>query len=97
MDQTFRADAATLAEFFDFLAEEGILHDRDGLERHREAVALRIESEVFSLLWGPAASRRATLDRDPQVAAALQAMPAAALLLHDPEAYLAGTTGGEGR
>lgn len=97
VDQSFRADAVTLAEFFDFLAAEKIPHDRDGLERHREAVALRIESEVFSLLWGPAASRRATLDRDPQVAAALQAMPQAALLLHDPEAYLAGTTGGEGR
>ena len=97
VDQSFRTDAATLAEFFDFLAEERIPHDRDGLERHRDAVALRIEGEVFSLLWGPAASRRATMDRDPQVVAALQAMPEAALLLHDPEAYLAGTTGGEGR
>ena len=97
VDQSFRADAATFAEFLDFLAAEKIPHDREGLERHREAVALRIEGEVFSLLWGPAASRRATLDRDPQVAAALQAMPQAALLLHDPEAYLAGTTGGEGR
>ena len=97
VDQGFRADAATLAEFFDFLSEEQIPYDREGLERHRDAVALRIEGEIFSLLWGPGASRRATLDRDPQVAAALQAMPEAALLLRDPEAYLAGTNGGEDR
>ncbi len=97
VDQGFRADAATLAEFFDFLSEERIPYDREGLERHRDAVALRIEGEIFSLLWGPGASRRATLDRDPQVAAALQAMPEAALLLRDPEAYLAGTNGGEDR
>ena len=57
----------------------------------------RIESEIFSLLWGPAASRAATMDRDPQIAAALRAMPQAALLLHDPEAYLAALTGGEDR
>ena len=97
VDQTFRADDATLTEFFDFLAEERIPHDREGLQEHRDAVALRIEGEIFSLLWGPAASREATLDRDSQITAALQAMPRAALLLRDPEAYLAGTAGGEGR
>ena len=97
VDQSFRTDAVTLGEFFEFLAEEGIPHDREGLEEHRDAVALRIDAEVFSLLWGPGASREATMDRDPQIRAALQAMPQAALLLTDPEAYLAGTTGGEGR
>lgn len=97
VDQDFRADDATLVEFFDFLAAERIPHDREGLERHRDAVALRIEGEVFSLLWGPAASRRATMDRDPQISAALEAMPRAALLLRDPQAYLAGAAGGEGR
>ena len=97
VDQSFRADAATLTEFFDFLTEETIPHDREGLERHRDAVALRIEGEVFSLLWGPGASRETTMDRDPQITAALAAMPQAALLLRDPQAYLAGATGGEDR
>lgn len=97
VDQSFRADDVTMDEFFDFLAEERIPHEREGLEEHRDAVALRIEGEVFSLLWGPAAAREATLDRDRQISAALQAMPQAALLLLDPEAYLAGAAGGEGR
>ena len=97
VEQSFRADDATLGEFFDFLAEERIPHDREGLEAHRDRLALRIEGEIFSLLWGPAAAREATMDRDPQIAEALSAMPHAALLLRDPEAYLAAATGGEGR
>lgn len=97
VDQTFRSDAATLVEFFEFLIEESIPHDPGELERHARAVALRLDGEVFSLLWGPGASRRATLDRDPQIAAALAAMPQAALLLRDPQAYLAAATGGAGR
>lgn len=95
VDQTFRADDATIEEFYAFLAEEEIPHDRAALEEYRERVALRIDSEVFSLLWGPGPARRATLDRDPQVAAALDAMPRAALLLRDPEAFLAQTSGNE--
>ena len=97
VDQNFRVDDATLAEFFDFLEQEGIPHDRPGLERHRDAIGLRIEGEVFSLLWGPGASRAATMDRDPQIRAALAAMPQAELLLRDPDAFLAGTDGGAGR
>ena len=88
VDQAFRADAATVSEFFDFLEEEAIPHEREGLEQHLTQVALRIEGEVFSLLWGPGASRRATMDRDPQITAALEAMPQAALLLRDPQTYL---------
>ena len=97
VDQSFRVDETIVEEFFLFLSEERIPHDREGLDEHRDAVALRIEGAIFSLLWGPAASREATMDRDPQIAAALQAMSQAALLLNDPEAYLAGATGGEGR
>ena len=97
VDQSFRVDETTVEEFFQFLSEERIPHDREGLDEHRDAVGLRIEGAIFSLLWGPAATREATMDRDPQIAAALQAMSQAALLLNDPEAYLAGATGGEGR
>ena len=98
VDQDFRADRATLDEFLGFLEEEGIPHELPAEEEARrrveEQVALRIEGEVFSLLWGPGASRRATIDRDPQVNAALAAMPRAALLIRDPEAYLAETGAG---
>ena len=92
MDQDFRADDATLEEFFQFLLEEEIPHDRAGLEDHRDRIALRIDSEVLSLLWGPGPARSATLDRDPQIRAALEAMPRAALLLNDPEAFMAGAS-----
>ena len=98
VDQDFRADRATLDEFLSFLEEEGIPRELPAEEEARrrldEQIALRIEGEVFSLLWGPGASRRATIDRDPQVNAALAAMPRAALLIRDPEAYLAETGAG---
>ncbi len=88
VDRSFRVDAATLSEFFGFLEEEEIPHSQEELQPHADQIALRIEGEVFSLLWGPGASRHATMDRDPQIAAALAAMPHAALLLEDPQTYL---------
>ena len=97
VDQGFRSDDATLDEFFDFLAEERIPHDREDLETRREHLALRLDGEVLGLLWGPGAARRATMDRDLQIGAALAAMPQATLLLRDPDAYLAGATTGAGR
>ena len=95
MEQDFRADDATLEEFYAFLDEEEIPYDRAALDEYRDRVALRIDAEVFSLLWGPGPARGATLDRDPQIRAALGAMPRAALLLNDPEAFLAGASGSE--
>lgn len=100
VDQTFRTDRATIEEFFAFLDEEGIPHelpeDPEELAAVEAQVALRIDGEVFSLLWGPAASRMATIGRDRQVNAALSAMPRAALLIEDPEAFLAETTADSG-
>ena len=96
VDRSFRVDAPTLSEFFGFLEAQEIPHRREELEPHADQIALRIEEEVLSLLWGPGASRRATMDRDPQIAAALAAMPDAALLLEDPQTYLeTETAGGE--
>ncbi len=95
VEQDFRADDATLEEFYAFLDEEEIPYDRAALDEYRDRVALRIDAEVFSLLWGPGPARGATLDRDPQIRAALGAMPRAALLLNDPEAFLAGASGSE--
>ncbi len=95
VDQAFRADERAFEEFFAFLEEENVAHDREALEAHREPMAIRIESEVFHLLWGPGAAQRAVIDRDPQVRAGLDLMPRAALLLEDPDAYLT-TMGGSG-
>lgn len=96
VDQSFRTDTDTLSEFLDFLTEERIPHDSEALGEQRDRLALRIDGEVFSLLWGPGPARRATMSRDPQIAAALTSMSQAALLLQDPEAYLAGTDGAAG-
>jgi len=88
VDQTFRAGPETQKEFLAFLEEEGISHDPEELARHEAPIALRIEAEVFSLLWGPGAARRAVIDRDSQVRAGVGVMPEAELLLRDPDAYL---------
>ncbi len=88
VDRTFRVGPETHAEFLEFLEAEHIGHDPEGLAEHGEQIAVRIEGEVFSLLWGPGAARRAVIDRDPQVRAGLDVMPEAELLLRDPDAYL---------
>ncbi len=93
VDRSFRVGPETRAEFLEFLREERISHDREALAEHGERIALRIESEVFSLLWGPGAARRAVIDRDPQVRAGLEVLPEAELLLRDPDAYLTTVAG----
>ena len=87
IDQRFRVTDEVLEDFFAFLDEEGVSYSREQLLEHRDRLALRIEVEIFSALWGAEAAQRIALQHDPQVGAAVEALPRAAELLRDPVAY----------
>ncbi len=87
IDKGFRVDDEVLEDFFSFLDEEGMAYSREELAEHRDRLALRIEVEIFSALWGAVAARTIEVQYDPTVNAGLDALPLAAELLSDPVAY----------
>lgn len=89
IDQNYEITDETFEHFFQFLEEEGVAFSRDELLEHRERLGLLIKAEIFSSIWGAEASQRVLVQQDPQVQAAVQALPDAAELLQNPEAYVA--------
>ncbi len=87
VDERFRVNDEVLEDFFGFLDAEKIQYSRDELLAAREALSLRIEGEIFNALWGAEAAQKISVTYDPQVRAALQALPDASDLLADPAAY----------
>jgi carboxyl-terminal processing protease len=87
IDDRFRVNDEVLEDFFSFLDSEGIPYERDELLAAREALSLRIEVEIFQALWGAEAAQKIAVSYDPQIQAALTALPDAAALLADPAAY----------
>ena len=90
IDQSFRVDDAVLEDFLSFLDDEEIEYERDELMAHRDRLALRIEVEIFSSLWGAEAAQKIAATHDPQVLAGIEALPDAARLLADPKAFASG-------
>jgi hypothetical protein len=87
VDQRFRANDEVLEDFYGFLDHENIPYSREELLAAREPLALRIEGEIFNALWGAEAAQRIAAAYDPQIQAALAALPDATLLLADPVGY----------
>jgi carboxyl-terminal processing protease len=87
VDERFRVNDEVLEDFFGFLDSEQIPYSRQELLAAREQLALRIEVEIFNALWGSEAAQKIAVTRDPQIQAALAALPDAAQLLVDPAAY----------
>jgi carboxyl-terminal processing protease len=87
VDERFRVNDEVLEDFFGFLEAEQIPHSRPELLAAREALSLRIEVEIFNALWGAEAAQRIAVTYDPQIQAALAALPDATQLLADPAAY----------
>lgn len=87
IDREFRVDDEILEDFFSFLDEEGMTYSREELLEHRDRLALSIEVEIFSALWGAVAAQTVAVQHDPQVIAGLGALAQAAELLSDPVAY----------
>ena len=97
VDKAFRVDDQVLEDFFSFLDEEGMTYSREELDEHRDRLALRIEVEIFSALWGAVAAQTVAVQYDPQVKAGLDALPQAAELLRDPVAYAKRTETADGK
>jgi len=89
IDKSFEVDDEVLEDFFRFLEEEEIPFSREELQEHRDRLALVIEGEIFSSIWGMAAAQRLSIKKDPQVRRAIEALPDAAELLRDPKGYVA--------
>ena len=87
IDKEFRVNDEMLENFFEFLGEEGISFSRDELEEHKERLAHRIEIEIFNALWGAGTAQKIAATYDPQIQAALKALPDAAELLNNPVAF----------
>ncbi|HSF19172.1 MAG TPA: S41 family peptidase [Vicinamibacteria bacterium] len=92
IDERFRVDDEVLEDFFDFLDSESVAYSREELLADRDALTLRIEVDIFGALWGAESAQKAAVKYDPQITAALQAMPKAKSLLIDPVAFTKGLT-----
>ncbi len=89
IDKSFEVDDEVLEDFFRFLEEEEIPFSKEELQEHRERLALVIEGEIFSSIWGMETAQRLYIKKDPQVRRAIEALPDAAELLRDPKGYVA--------
>jgi carboxyl-terminal processing protease len=87
IDEGFRVDDEILEDFFGFLDDEGVKYSREELLAERDRLALQIEVEIYSALWGAEAAQAVAAKQDPQVQAGIDALPQAAELLADPVAY----------
>jgi carboxyl-terminal processing protease len=85
----FEVDASVLAEFREFLRERKIRFDETEFDEQRQALERCILEEVLRQVFGEGQARRRTLQWDPQVQKALEVMPMAERLLHDPKRYIA--------
>ena len=89
IDKSFEVDDEVLEDFFRFLEEEEIPFSKEELQEHRDRLALAIEGEIFSSIWGMETAQRVYVKKDPQVRGAIEALPDAAELLRDPKGYVA--------
>jgi carboxyl-terminal processing protease len=95
IDKNFAVDDEVLEDFFAFLEEEEVPFSREELLEHRDRLALVIEGEIFSSVWGMDA-QRLFIQKDPQVRRAIEALQDAAELLKDPKGYVARIAAAEG-
>ena len=96
IDRSFTVDDEVLEDFFEFLEEEEIPFSREDLLEHRDRLSLVLEGDIISSIWGMEAAQRLYISKDPQVRRAVEALPAAAQLLADPQGYVARMAVSEG-
>ncbi len=85
----FRVDDRVLGDFRAYLDSRKLKYTEQDLESSREALVQEITEEVLKQVFGEGAARRRSLAWDPQFQRALEVLPKAALLLKDPQRFLA--------
>jgi carboxyl-terminal processing protease len=85
----FRADDAVLGDFRSYLDTRKLRYTPADLEQNHEAIVRQIEEEVLRQAIGEGEARRRSTAWDPQVKKALELVPRAEMLLHDPKTYVA--------
>jgi carboxyl-terminal processing protease len=79
--ERYSVDDPTMEEFNRFLTQAGVIVPEEIWQRDLPFIRMRIEAEVLNLVYGIAAGDQAELRADPQVRAAVDALPRAAQIL----------------
>jgi carboxyl-terminal processing protease len=85
----FKVDEAMLSDFAAYLVTRKLRHTDAELRENRQDVVRLIDEEILRQVWGEAEARRQSMAWDPQVKKALELVPRAELLLHDPKSFVA--------
>ncbi len=85
----FQVDDKTLADFKAYLDARKLTYTQADLDANREAISRQILEEVLRAAYGEGEARRRTMAWDPQVKKALELVPRAEMLLHNPQKFIA--------
>jgi carboxyl-terminal processing protease len=85
----FQADDKVLADFRKFLDAQKITYSAADFDANREAVARQITDQVLWQAFGEGEARKRSVSWDPQIRRALELIPRAETLLHDPQRFIA--------
>jgi carboxyl-terminal processing protease len=89
VESDFKVDEKLLADFAAYLAEKKLRATPEDLATHKEEITRRLTEEVTRQVFGEGEARRRTAQWDPQIQKALEVAPRAALLLKNPEEFIA--------
>ncbi len=89
LEPDFKVDDAMIAEFRSFLTAQKLRFTDGELAQYREEISRRITEEVLRQVFGEGEARRRTAQWDPQIRKAMEVAPKAAVLLKDPQRFVA--------
>lgn len=87
----FKVTPQVIDEFAEHLKDEKIEFDPKEFEASREEIAAEILEETMRQVFGEGAARQRLFALDPQLKKAIDSIPAARLLLKDPQRYISET------
>jgi carboxyl-terminal processing protease len=85
----FKADDRVLADFRKYLEQRRIKFSDDDLRANQGELAHEIEEEVLRQVFGEGEARHRSLAWDPEFQKAIEVIPKADTLLHDPQRFIA--------
>ena len=89
VSKDFHADDEVLTEFKGYLDTRKLRYQAADIEQNRVAIVRLIEDEVLRQVVSEGEARRRSVSWDPQIKKALELVPRAAVLLRDPQTFVA--------